>query len=237
MSGHSKWANIKHKKAKEDAKKGKVFTKMIKEITILAKECGGEPASSPRLKTLIEKAKAANMPSENITRAIKKGTGELPGVNYEAQNYEGYGPYGVAVIVQTLTDNKNRTVSDMRRIFTRGGGSLAETGAVGWMFETKGVVKLTGKTTEDALLESLLDFEIEDISKYEDTFTIICDPKSVDQVKKAVEAQGLKVESTEIEPVPKNMSELNDEQAEKVVAFLEELEENDDVQNVYSNLA
>src|SRR3990172_4071393 len=194
MSGHSHWATIKHKKAKEDAKRGKVFTKLIKEITIAAK-ASGDLNANPRLRDLVAKAKDVNMPQENITRAIKKGTGELPGVSYEEQRYEGYGPFGIAVIVDALTDNKNRTVAELRHLFSAKGGNLGETGSVNWMFEQLGLIQAenNGKT-EDELLETLLDYDIQDIQLEDNLFSIYCDPKSLESVKKAVEQAGLKIE-------------------------------------------
>ena len=237
MAGHSKWSTIKHKKAKEDAKRGKAFTKLIKEITVAARTGGGDPAGNPKLRLLLEKAKEINMPKENAERAIKKGTGELPGVSYESITYEGYGPYGIAVMVDTLTDNKNRTVSDMRRLFSSKGGNLAENGAVSWIFEKKGAVKaLANGISEDEILEKLLDYNIDDITKDEGIFFITCDAKSLIQVKKAVEQIGLKVENADLEWIPKNTTHLSDEQAEKAYEFLGALDDHDDVQNVYTNL-
>lgn len=239
MSGHSKWSTIKHKKAKEDAKRGKVFTKIIREITISAKEGGGDLNGNARLRDVVDKAKAANMPQENIVRAIKKGTGELDGVNYEAAMYEGYGPYGVAVIVETLSDNKKRTVADVRHIFTKMGGSMGEGGAVAWMFEHKGVVKIDAQgLAEDDLLEKMLDLDIEDVQVVDNIASISCDIKNLDSVKKGIIDLGFKVEDSSIEWMPKNSLSLDDEaQEEKVYKLLEALEELDDVQNVYVNLA
>ncbi len=237
MSGHSKWANIKHKKEREDSKRGKVFTKIIKEITVAAR-VNGDPASNPRLRQLIDEAKEANMPKENVERAIKKGTGELPGAQYEAMTYEGYGPNGIAVLIETLTDNKNRSVAEFRRIFTTKGGNLGETGTVNWMFEHSGVVRAQGPSiTEDELLEKLIDFDIKDISQDEHLYTIICDVKSLEAVKKAVTSSGLTIESAKIEWVPKTTVSLPDDQAEKAYEFLGTLDDHDDVQNVYTNLA
>jgi YebC/PmpR family DNA-binding regulatory protein len=238
MSGHNKWSQIKHKKAKEDAKRGKAFTKLIKEIAVAAREGGGDPAANSRLRMLIEKAKEINMPSENTIRAIKRGTGELPGVHYTSFLYEGYGPFGIAVIVDTLSDNKNRTVADLRRIFSANGGNLAEAGAVNWLFEHLGVVRGSSDTlTEDELLEALLDFDIKDIRNDGTFFSVFCDPKSLDQVKQAVKQLGLNVESAEFEWVPKNTVQLTNDQSEKALAFLSALHDHDDVQNVYANLA
>ena len=235
MSGHSKWANIKHKKAKEDALRGKAFTKLVKEITICARE-SGDLNSNPRLRTLVEKARQINMPADNIKRAIQKGTGELPGVSYEQYIYEGYGPGGFAVMVEVLTDNKNRAIAEMRHAFSKHGGSIADTGAINWMFSQKGVIKATGSLTEDDLLEKLLNFDIDDISKDEDLFIITCSTKELEQVKQATTQAGLKVEHAEIEQVAKNTFELPEESEEKALAFLSALDELDDIQNVYSNL-
>ncbi|MEX0940792.1 MAG: YebC/PmpR family DNA-binding transcriptional regulator [Candidatus Babeliales bacterium] len=238
MAGHSKWANIKHKKAAMDAKRGKAFTRITKEITVAARVGGGDLAANPRLRQLVDKARAVNMPMDNVNRAIKRGTGELPGVNYEAHLYEGYGPYGVAVIVEALTDNKNRTVADVRRLFSSSGGSLGEGGSVSWMFEKLGVVR-TQKTdiSEDQLLEKLLDFDVRDISRDEDTFVITCEPKSLEPIKQELESAGIVIENAELEWVANNPANLDDTQTEKAIAFLDELEEHDDVQNVYANLA
>lgn len=236
MAGHSKWANIKHKKAKEDAKRGQTFTKIIKEITVCAKN-GGIPENNPQLRQLIEKAKEANMPGENITRAIKKGTGELPGVSYEAISYEGYGPGGTAVIIEALTDNKNRTVADLRHIFSRHNGNLAETGAVNWMFEKLGVIRGTIKgKTEDDLLEALMDYDIQNISVEDDFATITTAMSALFQVKDALVQLGMKVEHAELEWVAKNNLDVDTETGEKALALFDALEEHDDVQNVYFNL-
>ncbi len=235
MSGHSKWANIKHKKAKEDAKRGKQFTTLIKEITVCAKT-GGDIHGNPRLRHLVEKAKKLNMPGENITRAIKKGTGELPGVSYEPVTYEGYGPGGIAIIVEVLTDNKNRAVADMRVIFSRNGGHLAETGAVNWMFEKLGVIRVKTNMTEEQLLEKLIDFDIHEISTHEGTLTITTPLATLAEVTEAVKKLELQVDDSEIEWVAKNLLSVTQEQEEKAMNLLEKLEDNDDVQNVYTNL-
>ncbi len=236
MAGHSKWANIKHKKAKEDASRGKAFTKLVKEITVAAHE-GGDINANPRLRTLVEKAKDINMPQDNIKRAIQKGTGELPGVKYEFHMYEGYGPGGIAVIVEMLTDNKNRAVAELRHAFSRKGGNVAENGAVNWMFAQKGIIKATGGTfAEDQLLEKLLDYDVEDISKDEDIFTMQTSVKALNDVKDAVKRFGLKVDHAEIEWVAKDLLHLSDEEAERAVEFLDALDALDDIQNVYTNL-
>ncbi|HBR70294.1 TPA: YebC/PmpR family DNA-binding transcriptional regulator [Candidatus Dependentiae bacterium] len=237
MSGHSKWANIKHRKSAQDAKKGKVFTRIGKEITIAAKEGGGNPDANFRLRTIIDKAREANMPADNIQRSIKRGTGELPGVSYEEQLYEGYGPESVAVLVACVTDNKNRTVAEVRRVFNNNGGNLAEAGAVSWMFEKKGVIRINaGGLTEDDLLEQLIDFGIDDIDVDDDIATITVNPKQLEQVKKVLADSGHKIESAELEFVAKNSMGLSEDKEKKVFDFLEKLEDLDDVQNVYTNL-
>ena len=238
MAGHSKWSQIKHKKAKLDAKRGKAFTKLIKEITIAARMGGGDPDGNARLRLLMDKAKEINMPQQNVTRAIKKGTGELPGAQYEPMTYEGYGPHGIAVLVETLTDNKNRTVADLRHLFSKKGGNLSESGSVAWMFEKLGVLYVSGNTTEDQLLEALIDYDVRNITKDDNLFTITCDPKELDKVKQALEALELKVEGANIEwlPFEANKTELEGAQAEKAYEFLEALDDHDDVQNVYTNL-
>jgi YebC/PmpR family DNA-binding regulatory protein len=236
MAGHSKWANIKHKKAKEDGKKSKVFTKIIKEITIAAREGGGNPDMNPRLRLLMDKGKEANMPIENALRAIKKGTGELPGVAYEEYTYEGYAPNGIAVMVDAITDNKNRTVAEFRRLFSENGGTLGETGTVNWMFEKLGAVNATGTISEDNLLELLIDYDIQDIQIDDNNYTIYCDIKALSAVKEIVEKAGLKIESAGLEWVAKNTTELPEAKAEKVLEFLSEVEDHDDVKTVYTNL-
>ncbi len=237
MSGHNKWSQIKHKKAKEDAKRGKAFTKLIKEITVSTREGGGDPATNARLRQLIEKAKEVNMPQDNITRAIKRGTGELPGVNYESYTYEGYGPFGIAVMIETLSDNKNRTVADMRHIFSKGSGSLGESGSVGWMFKRMGVIRATGTMSEDQLLESLLEYDIKDLKHDSTLFSIFVEPTSLDAIKKAARSTGLTIESADIEWVAQNTTPLTEAQSEKAVEFLSILQDHEDVQNVYTNLA
>ena len=239
MAGHSKWANIKHKKAKEDAKRGKVFTKLIKEITVAARDGGGDPSANPRLRLLIEKAKQANMPSDNMQRAIKKGTGELEGVNYESITYEGYGPSGVAVIVEALTDNKNRTVADVRHVFSKFGGSIGSDGSVAWMFGRKAVLSLVDcDKSEDDLLEIFIDHNIDDIILSDDHARIIGQSDELFVMKTTAEHADLSVDSAELEWVPNTTASVDDQgKEEKVYGFLERLDELDDVQNVYANIA
>ena len=236
MSGHSKWATSKRKKAAIDSKRGKEFTKLIKEITVAARQGGGDPAANPKLRLLMEKAKEIKMPLDNTMHAIKRGTGEMPGVNYEEQSYEGYGPYGIAVVLESLTDNKNRTVAELRRLFTIHGGSLAETGSVNWMFVRQGVVEVSNAQSEDQLLELLLDYDIKDITQHEDIYIIICEPKVIESVKQALQKAGLTIQRAELDLVAQNMINITQEDFEKAAEFLSELEEHDDVQNLYTNL-
>jgi YebC/PmpR family DNA-binding regulatory protein len=236
MSGHSKWSTIKHKKAKIDAERGKVFTKLIREITTAARQGGGDENANPRLRSALLAAKAANMPAANVERAVKKGTGELPGVVYEEKMYEGYGPGGVAVMVQTLTDNPNRTTSEVRHELTRHAGNMGESGCVSWMFENKGLI-LVNKTDcgEDRLMELALDAGADDMTVEEESFEIVCPPSLFNKVKEALEAQKIPVSSSEITFVPKTSVKVGGKQAEQVLKLLEALEELDDVQNVYAN--
>jgi YebC/PmpR family DNA-binding regulatory protein len=221
MSGHSKWASIKHKKGAADAKRGKIFTKLIREITVAAREGGGNADANPRLRLAIQKAKDANMPADNIERGIKKGTGELEGVSFENVSFEGYAPGGVAVIVEGLTDNKNRTTSEVRSIFTKRGGNMAGAGSVAFQFDKKGVFMVKRQNaTEDELLNIALDAGAEDLTFDEDFFQIICAPHDFDKVSM----------------VPKNEIKIEDkETASKILALVEDLEDNDDVQNVFTN--
>ena len=238
MSGHSKWSNIKHRKSREDERKGKVFTKLIKKITVAAREGGGDPEGNQKLRMLMDKAKVANMPKENIGRAIKKGTGELAGVNYEAIIYEGYGPEGTAVIVEALTDNKKRTVSGVRHVFTKYGGNLEKTGSVAWMFEHKGIIRATGNLSEDEIFEKLMEYEIDDISFNDGVFTIFSSIKEMEFVKQVLLAADMKIESGQIEWVAKNPVSLESQEKEKkVIRFLGALQDLDDIDDVYTNLA
>jgi YebC/PmpR family DNA-binding regulatory protein len=238
MSGHSKWSTIKHKKAALDAKRGKAFTKIIREITVAAREGGGDIMGNAKLRLIVDKAKAVNMPQDNISRAIKKGTGELAGGEaYEAAIYEGYGPHGIALMIEVLSDNKNRTVSALRHLFTKVSGTLAENGAVAWMFEHKGVIRATGLLSEDEVLEKLLDYDVDDVILDDGVFSITCKKQNLDSVRKAVEGIGLKVEAAQLEWVAKTPIELeNKSHEDSVIKFLEEIEDLDDVQNVYANI-
>ncbi len=239
MAGHSKWANIKHKKEKTDAQKGKIFTKLGRELAVAVKEGGGsDPATNSRLRDAIAKAKAANMPNDNIMRSIKKAAGELGSVTYEKVTYEGYGPNGVAVIVEALTDNRNRTASEMRYIFDRNGGSLGATGCVSWMFDRKGVlvVENTGDIDPDALMMEALEAGAEDIEESEEAFEIYTDPSNFSAVREALENANYRFASASIEMIPQNTVKLNAEQAEQVENLIDKLEDNDDVQNVFHNL-
>ncbi|WP_337865418.1 YebC/PmpR family DNA-binding transcriptional regulator [Ignavibacterium sp.] len=236
MSGHSKWATIKRKKAALDAKKGKIFTKLIKEITIAARQGGGDPAGNPRLRLAIDNAKSENMPAENIERAIKKATGELEGVTYHELTYEGYGPAGVAMLVEVATDNKNRTVAEVRHIFSKQGGSLGETGSVAWMFERKGVITVPKQNkSEDDILAIVLDAGADDLQTEEEFYEITTSVENFEVVRKALQENNLKVDNASLQWIAKNTLEVKGEDAEKVMKLIEALEDCDDVQNVYSN--
>lgn len=237
MSGHSKWASIKHKKGALDAKRGKIFTKLIREITVAAKEGGGDPDSNPRLRLAIQKGKDANMPADNIDRAIKKGTGELEGVSYENVSFEGYALGGVAIIVEGLTDNKNRTTSEVRSIFTKRNGNMAGAGSVAFQFEKKGVFLVKREdAAEDELMDIALEAGADDFTSDEDFYQIVCPPQDFDKVRTGLTDKGVKVESGELSMIPKNTVKVDDvETARKILTLVEDLEDNDDIQNVYSN--
>ena len=236
MSGHSKWATIRRKKEKTDAARGRIFTRLIKEISVAARIGGGDEESNPRLRTAITAAKAANMPQANIERAIKKGTGELPGTVYEEVTYEGYGPGGVALLIQTMTDNRNRTVSEIRHLFAKHGGNLAETGAVNYMFNRKGVILVNPKgLSEDDVMELALEADAEDVSQEDSNFMITTASRDFETVKQAIEESPLEIISAEISMVPDNYVRVEGENAKKLLKLLEDLEEHDDVQNLYGN--
>jgi YebC/PmpR family DNA-binding regulatory protein len=235
MSGHSKWATIKHKKAATDAKRGQMFTKLIKEITVAARN-GGNPDTNPRLRTAIDRAKEASMPADNIDRAIKKGTGALEGVSYEDITLEGYGPGGVAVYVEGLSDNKNRTTSEVRTIFSKNGGNMAGAGSVSWMFEKKGYVVVSKSTIdEDKLMNIVLDAGAEDLVTEDENYGVKTSPADFYKVKKAIEDHKIKTESAEITLIPKSTVKVTGEDAKKVINLVNAIEEHEDVQNVYAN--
>jgi len=236
MSGHSKWATTKHKKAATDAKRGKVFTKIGKEITVAARLGGGDPDGNPRLRTAVAKAKSVSLPAENIKRAIQKGTGELPGVSYEEITYEGYGPGGVAVIVESMTDNRNRTVSEIRNIFSKAGGNMGEAGCVSWMFHKKGYIVVSRtKADEDTLMTLALDAGAEDMQVEDDSFVVTTTQGDFEKVKKALEDASVSLDMAEITMIPQTYVKLDGKEAQQMLRLVETLEDNDDVQNVYAN--
>lgn len=236
MSGHSKWAGIKHKKAKVDAQRGRLFTRLIREITVAARIGGGDPAGNPRLRDAIDKAKAGNMPQDNITRAVKKGTGELEGVTYEDCVYEGYGPGGVAILLEAVTDNRNRTTAEVRKIFSRLGGNLGEVGCVGWMFDKKGLIQVSAKgVDEEQLLAVALESGAEDVRTEEQTFEVVTAPKDFEAVKTALEQASFPVDQSEVTMLPQSTVRIEGKTAEQVLRLMDGLEEHDDVQHVYSN--
>ena len=236
MSGHSKWATIKRKKAATDAKRGKIFTTIIKEITIAAREGGGDADSNPRLRQAVSNAKSANMPSDNITRAIKKGTGELPGVMYEEVSYEGYGPAGVAIFMECLTDNKQRTVAEIRHLISKYGGNLGENGSVSWMFDKKGQITLkANEYEEDVVFEAALEAGAEDIEAADNVFIVSTDSSEIMSVRDALDSQGYEIESANIDMVPKNLHNVESDKEQSVITLLEALEDHDDIKAVYTN--
>ncbi|PIE04055.1 MAG: YebC/PmpR family DNA-binding transcriptional regulator [Spirochaetales bacterium] len=237
MSGHSKWHTIKHKKGAADAKRGKLFTKIIKEITVAARMGGGDEEANPRLRTIVLKAKAANMPKDNIERAIKKGTGDLDGVDYVELSYEAYAPGGVGLMIDALTDNKNRTAADVRTILSKSGGSLAASGAVSYMFNRKGVIVYEAENTEfEPLFEAALEAGAEDVTDDEDIYEVITDPSGFADVLESLQSAGFEPSSAEVSLVPDNTVTLDNEGTGKVLRLIERLEDNDDVQSVASNL-
>jgi len=237
MAGHSKWANIKRRKAKVDAQKGKVFTKLAREIIVAAKNGGGDPEANIRLKNAIQKAKEANIPNENIQRAIMRGTGELEGTNYEEVTYEGYGPGGVAVLLDILTDNRNRTAGEIRHYFSKYGGNLGEAGCVSWMFEKQGIVIVEKNAgfNEDDLMLWALDAGAEDFKAEDEVYEITCLPENLEEVKEYLEKQGVPIVEAEMTMVPQNTVKLEGKDAEQMDKLIDMLEEHDDVQEVYTN--
>jgi YebC/PmpR family DNA-binding regulatory protein len=236
MSGHSKWSTIKRKKGAADAKRGKLFTKLIKELTIAAREGGGDPSGNPRLRLAVDNAKAANMPSDNIDRAIKKATGELEGTTISELTYEGYGPGGIAILVEVATDNKNRTVAEVRHLFSKYGGNMGESGSVAWMFEKKGVISLPKQNkSEDEIMEIVLNAGAEDLQTEDEFFEIQTDVESFEPVRKALLDKNLELDNASLQWIAKNTVNTTGENAEKMMKLIEVLEDCDDVQNVYSN--
>jgi YebC/PmpR family DNA-binding regulatory protein len=236
MAGHSKWANIKFRKERQDAKKGKIFTKLIKEITVAARVGGGDPTMNARLRQAIQAAKQNNMPAKNIENAIKKGTGEMPGVVYEEINYEGYGPGGVAMFIECMTDNKNRTVGEIRHILSKHGGNLGESGCVGWMFDRKGVIRVKKENyDEDELMIIAIEAGAEDLKAEDDFYEIITAFEDLEAVRTALEEKGIVIEEAVATRIPQNTVPLSGSDAEKMLKLLDALEDNDDVQNVYAN--
>lgn len=236
MSGHNKWSSIKHKKAKEDAKRGKVFTKLIRELTIAARAGGGDPEGNPRLRQAMLAARTANMPADNIERALKRGTGELEGVTYEEVAYEGYGPGGVAVLVEVQTDNKNRIVSEVKKIFNKSGGSLGEPNSVAWMFDAKGLVEVKcDGSKEDELMETALEAGADDLESAGDTYNIYTEPHALMEVTEALQEAGYEVLGSQQVKIPQTQVKLAGKTAESLLKLLENLEDNDDVQNVWAN--
>ncbi len=235
MAGHSKWANIKHRKGAQDAKRGKIFTKIIKELTVASRIGGGDPDINPRLRTAVDKAKQANMPKDNVDRAIKKGTGDLDGVSYEEGLFEGYGPGGVALIVEFLTDNRTRTVADVRHCFSKYGGNLGVSGSVAFLFDRKGLISFSADNDFDQIFEIALEAGAEDVKDEEDVYEVITDPADFIPVREAMAAAGLKWETAETTMIPQNQVMLEGKSAETMLKLMDALEDNDDVQNVYAN--
>ncbi|MGH9367527.1 MAG: YebC/PmpR family DNA-binding transcriptional regulator [Thermoanaerobaculia bacterium] len=236
MSGHSKWATIKHKKGAADAKRGRVFTKLIKEITMSARLGGGDPAGNPRLRKAIDDAKAVNMPADNIKRAVQRGTGELPGVTYEEITFEGYGPGGVAVLIETMTDNKNRTLPEIRTIFSKNGGNLGESGSVRFLFQKKGYLTIEkDKATEDQVMEAAIEAGAEDARLAGDVHEVVCAPEVFPEVKAKLESKGLPLALAEIDMIPTTEVSLDQRKADQMMRLMEALEDHDDVQHVWAN--
>ncbi len=235
MSGHSKWANIKHRKGAQDAKRGKIFTKLIKEITIAARIGGSDLESNARLRLAVDKAKQSNMPKDNIERAIKKGTGDLDGVTYEEGIFEGYGSGGVAVIVEFMTDNRTRTVAEVRHAFNKYGGSLGVSGSVAFMFDRKGQIMFNADNDFDTIFEAALEAGAEDVKDEDGVIEVITDPAEFENVRNTLTQQGLEFESAEVTMIPQNMNPVEGKQAESLMKMIDVLEDNDDVQNVYAN--
>jgi len=237
MSGHSKWATIRRKKEKTDAARGKTFSKLIKEITIAARMGSGDISGNPRLRTAVDTAKAANMPASNIDKAIKKGTGELPGVNYEEVTYEAYGPGGTAILIEVVTDNRNRTVSEIRHLLGKNGGNMGETGSVGWMFNRKGLIMVAAEgVDEDELLMEGLEAGADDIKQDDEFFQITSEPEDIEDVRTALDKAGFPIESAEVAQVPQTYVALEGAKAKQMLRLVDSLDEHDDIQKVWSNV-
>jgi YebC/PmpR family DNA-binding regulatory protein len=236
MSGHSKWATTKHRKGAKDAARAKVFAKLIRQVEVAAREGGGDPDANAALRTMFQKAREASVPIDTIERAIKRGTGELEGVRYEAISYEGYGPGGIAVIIETLTDNRNRTSAEIKHVLSKNGGNIAEPGAVSWQFERKGQIEVAGPLDEDQLLEKVMEAGAENYSASGDNFTVTTESQDLAAVRQALEASGLQVISADLTLLPQNTIEISDSaEATKVLRLMDAIDDHDDVQNVYSN--
>jgi YebC/PmpR family DNA-binding regulatory protein len=236
MSGHSKWSTIKHKKGAADAKRGKIFTKVIKEITVAARIGGGDVDGNPRLRLAVQKAKEVNMPQENLIRAIKKGTGELEGVQYQEISYEGYGPGGVAIFMEVMTDNKNRTIGELRAVLDKNGGNMGENGCVAWIFEKKGTITImTSEKDEEELLELVMDAGGDDLQTVDDCYEITTTVESFESVRKAIESSGIKVQSAQLTRIPQNTVNVEEKNCKSLLRLMEMLEDHDDIQKLYSN--
>ena len=236
MSGHSKWSTIKHKKGATDAKRGKIFTKVIKEITVAARIGGGDVDGNPRLRLAVQKAKEVNMPQENVTRAIKKGTGELEGVQYQEISYEGYGPGGVAIFMEVMTDNKNRTIGELRAALDKNGGNMGENGCVAWIFEKKGTITImTPEKDEEELLELVMDAGGDDLQTVDDHYEITTSIETFESVRKAIESSGIKVQSAELTRIQQKMVNVEEKNCKSLLRLMDMLEDHDDIQKVYSN--
>ena len=236
MAGHSKWSNIRHRKGAQDSKRGKIFTKIIKEITVAARLHGGDQESNPRLRKAVSNARSNNMPQDNIARAIKKGTGELEGVSYEEMLYEGYGPNGIAILIEVITDNKNRTVSELRHILNKNNGNLAEPGSVAWMFDRKGEILISDFSgDEEKLFDDIINSGADDIEKIENGYLVTIDQSELLNAKDALEKKGHNIKSADVIMVPKSTQEVNEEDQEKIIDLMETIDNHDDVNHVYSN--
>lgn len=236
MSGHSKWSSIKHKKARTDAARGKIFTKLIREITVAARHGGGDPEANPRLRLAVQSAKAANMPNDNIQRAIKKGTGEIEGVTFEEFSYEGYGPAGVGLIIDVLTDNRNRTTAEVRHALTKHSGSLGESNSVAWNFDSKGVIRVDGeRCDEDTVMDAALEAGADDVQDVDGTFEVYTAPNELAGVSETLRAANIPIVSAELEKVPKTLVKLEGDEAKRMLRLMEMLEDLDDVQRVSAN--